>query len=69
MLVINEKKSSYANKLNKGGIFFPFYILNETVIDDDSWENDKRLYAFMKHTFCFYYWDRNQVIGKIKFSS
>lgn len=36
MLVINEERSSYANKLNKGGIFFPFYILNETVIDDDS---------------------------------
>lgn len=34
--------------------FFPhFYIFNETIIDDDSGENVKRLYAFMKHTFFF----------------
>lgn len=33
---------------------FPhFYILYETIIDDDSGENVKRLYAFMKHIFLF----------------
>lgn len=33
---------------------FPhFYILYETIIDHDSRENVKRLYAFMKHTFLF----------------
>lgn len=35
MFVINEERSFYVNKFNKGGIFFLFYILNEIVIDDD----------------------------------